>query len=84
MAVHCQLLAAADWCRDNGRSRGLHGVFPGNLQIVDLGVQGWAVMDGLTRIALLDDEPDAELTLKLAQQYILALLHRARQHSAKP
>jgi hypothetical protein len=41
---------------------------PGNLQIVDLGVQGWAVIDGATRIALLDDEPDAELTLKLAQQ----------------
>jgi len=42
---------------------------PGSLQVVDLGAQGWAVMDGSTRIALLDDEPDAELTLKLAQQY---------------
>ncbi len=44
---------------------------PANLQIVSLGSLGWAVVDGATQIALVDDEPDATLALKAAQQYTL-------------
>jgi hypothetical protein len=42
---------------------------PGNLRAVNLGATGWAVMDGATQIALLDNQPDVNATLALAQRY---------------
>lgn len=41
----------------------------GNLRAVDLGAAGWAVMDGATQIALLDNQPDVTATLALAQRH---------------
>jgi len=41
----------------------------GNLQIVNLGANGWALMDGARQILLLDNQGDANAALALAKQY---------------
>jgi len=45
------------------------GYSPSNLQMLDLGGLGWAVMDGARQLLLLDNQSDANAALVLARQY---------------
>jgi hypothetical protein len=42
---------------------------PANVRAVNVGAAGWALMDGPTQIALLDNQPDAMAALPVAQRY---------------